>query len=184
MKTMIAVAALLLTAGRSGAAPSRKTAGNLFTGNYGYLLQYPATHTAIASFDDPEKTMERVLIFPPGTPREKMGEENYAKYGIVRVEVAPIMVRAPQGTFRAGLKELLVAIPETLKQNGEKYTVEKYPSALPGAKISIMGRTPLVQVVLEGKKVTYIFTAGKDGRLLRDLIKSLKEAAPTDRPGI
>ena len=157
---------------------------NLFMGNYGYVLEYPASYTVLPSFDDPEKTMERVMIYPKGTPAAKMSEKNYGKYGIMRVEVAPIMVRTSRGSFRAGLKELTAIIPEALKKNGEKCVVEKFASPFPSNKFTISGGTPLVQVVLEGAKVTYIFTAAKDDEPLRKLIKSLKEIAPTDKPGM
>ncbi len=157
---------------------------SLFMGNYGYTLEYPAGFTALPSFDDPEKTMERVLFYPQGTPAGRMQEEHYAENGIVRVEVAPIEVRTPQGRFRAGLKELKAVIPETIRRNGEKCTVGKFASPFPAAKFTITGRTPLVQVILEGAKVTYIFTSAKDDAPLRRLIKSLKEIAPSDKPGL
>lgn len=172
----------------SGAAGAKEGKGapavNMFMGNYGYLLEYPTTHTALPSFDDPGKTMERVLIYPKGTPADKMGEENYAKYGIIRLEAAPIQVHTARGSFRAGLKELTEIIPEALKKGGEKCKVEKFASPFPANKFTITGRTPLVQVVLEGKLVTYIFTAAKDDAALRRLIKSLKEVAPSDKPGM
>lgn len=184
------VLGLCLGAGLFSAGPAVAKEGksgrgvNLFMGNYGYMLEYPAGFTAMPSFDDPGKTMERVLIYPKGTPANKMGEEHYGKYGILRVEVAPIMVRSSQGSFRAGLKELTAVIPEALKRNGEKCKVEKFASPFPAAKFTITGGIPLVQVVLEGKKVTYIFTSAKDDAPLRALIKSLKEIAPSDKPGL
>lgn len=156
----------------------------MFMGNYGYVLEYPTSHTALPSFDDPERTMEKVLIFPKGTPASEMEEQRYAKRGIVRLEVAPIIVRTPDGNFRAGLKELTDIIPKALKRGGEKCVVEKFASPFPATKFTITGKTPLVQIVLEGAKVTYIFTAGKDDAPLRKLIKSLKELAPTDKPGL
>ncbi len=113
-----------------------------------------------------------------------MSEPHYGKLGIIRVEVAPIMARTPQGSFRAGLKELRKAIPEAIRQGGEKCVVSEFPAPFPAAKFTISGSTPLVQVVLEGAKVTYIFTGARDNEALRKLIKSLKEIAPTDKPGM
>ncbi|MDD5302761.1 MAG: hypothetical protein PHS14_06580 [Elusimicrobia bacterium] len=176
---------VLVWAGFAGAKDAKGgKAVNMFMGNYGYVLEFPTTYTALPSFDDPEKTMERVLIYPKGTPAAKMDEKNYGKYGIMRVEVAPIMARTPRGTFRAGLKELTVIIPAALKENGETCVVTKFASPFPAAKFTISGGIPVVQVVLEGAKVTYIFTAAKDDAPLRNLIKSLKEIAPTDKPGL
>ena len=157
---------------------------NMFMGNYGYVLEFPVSHTAMPSFDDAEKTMEKVLIYPKGTPQARMGEKDYGKYGIIRVEVAPIIAHTPRGSFRAGLKELTTIIPKVLKDNGESCVVEKFASSFPAAKLTISGGIPLVQVILEGAKVTYIFTAAKDDAALRKLIKSLKEIAPTDKPGL
>jgi hypothetical protein len=178
----------MICAGLAGAKDAKggksRQAVNLFVGNYGYVLEYPTSYTALPSFDDPEKTMERVMIYPKGTPVAEMSEKNYGKHGIMRVEAAPIMVRTARGSFRAGLKELTAIIPEALKKNGEKCVVEKFASSFPGNKFTISGGTPLVQVVLEGAKVTYIFTAAKDDEPLRKLIKSLKEIAPTDKPGM
>ncbi len=165
-------------------ARKKSEAVNLFMGNYGYVLEYPASHTAMPSFEDAEKTMEKVLIYPKGTPESQMREKDYAKHGIMRVEVAPIMARTPQGNFRAGLKELATIIPEALKRNGEKCVVSKFEAPFPAAKLTISGGISLVQVILEGAKVTYIFTAAKDDSALRKLIKSLKEIAPTDKPGL
>jgi hypothetical protein len=129
--------------------------------------------------------MESVLFFPKGTPQNKLLEPFYGKFGIMRVEVAPIIAHTPQGSFRAGLKELRKAIPQATKEGGEKCAVADFPGPFPGAKFTITGgRTPLVQVVLEGAKVTYIFTAAKDDAALRKLIKSLNEIAPTDKPGL
>lgn len=54
---------------------------NMFMGHYGYVLEYPTSYTALPSFDDPERTMERVLIYPKGTPPDEMGEPHYAKRG-------------------------------------------------------------------------------------------------------
>lgn len=172
-------------AGAAGAKDGKGApAVNMFMGNYGYLLEFPTTHTVLPSFDDPGKTMERVMIYPKGTPEDKMIEANYGKYGIIRVEAAPIMVRTAKGSFRAGLKELTAVIPGALKKRGEKCKVEKFASPFPANKFTITGHTPLVQVVLEGKLVTYIFTAAKDDAALRKLIKSLKEVAPSDKPGM
>ena len=157
---------------------------NMFMGNYGYSLEFPATHTALPGFDDPGKTRERVMIYPKGTPAGEMGEKNYGKHGIIRLDAAPIAVRTARGSFRAGLKELTEFIPVSLKKGGEKCKVEKFDSPFPANKFTITGRTPLVQVVLEGKLVTYIFTSAKDDVALRQLIKSLKEVAPSDKPGM
>jgi hypothetical protein len=181
----LCLAAVMASAGHAGAKEDKKGRGvNLFMGNYGYVLEYPAGYTALPSFDDPEKTMERVLIYPKGTPAAEMDEASYGRRGIVRLETAPIIVRTPRGTFRAGLKELRAIIPESLKERGEKCVVEDFPAALPGAKFTISGGIPVVQVILEGAKVTYIFTSAKDDARLRKMIKSLKEISPTDRPGI
>jgi hypothetical protein len=178
----LGLAVALAAAGLAGAKEGKGV--NLFMGNFGYALEYPAGYTAMPSFDDPEKTMERVLIFPQGTPASEMDEKSYARRGIVRLEVAPIIARTPRGTFRAGLKELRAIIPEALKEHGEKCVVEKFASPFPASKFTITGGTPLVQVILEGAKVTYIFTSAKDDPRLRKMIKSLKEIAPSDRPGI
>jgi len=173
----------MIWAGLSSPAASAPKGGNVYVGNYGYVLEYPSSYTVLPRFADSEKTMEEALFFPKGTPTDKLSEPFYDRYGIIRVEVAPIIARTPQGSFRAGLKELREAIPGALKRNGEKCAVAGFPSPFPGAKFTISGRTPLVQVVLEGAKVTYIFTAAKDGKALRKLIKSLREIEPTDRPG-
>jgi len=152
---------------------------NMFMGHHGYSLEYPASYTALPSFDDPEKTMERVVIYPKGTPPDELEEPHYAKRGIVRVEVAPIIARTPQGTFRAGLKELTDIIPKSLERGGENCVVSKFKSRYPANKFTITGgKFPLVQVVLEGAKVTYIFTSAKDDARLKSLIGSLKELAP------
>lgn len=174
----------IICAGLNPPAVAAPKGANLYMGNYGYLLEYPSGFTALPSFADPEKTMETVLFFPSGTPKNKLQESFYGKLGIMRVEVAPIIARTPQGAFRAGLKELRVIIPRTITEGGEKCAVADFPSRFPGAKFTISGgSTPLVQVVLEGAKVTYIFTAAKDNEALRKLIRSLKEIAPTDKPG-
>jgi hypothetical protein len=157
---------------------------NLYMGNFGYLLEYPSGYDVRPSFADPEKTMETVLFFPKGTPPEKLRESFYGKLGIMRVEVAPIIARTPQGVFRAGLEELRVVIPKAIREGGEKCAVSDFSAPFPGAKFTITGgAAPLVQVVLEGAKVTYIFTAAKDNAAFRKLIKSLNEVAPTDKPG-
>lgn len=127
--------------------------------------------------------METVLFFPRGTPQNRLSEPYYGKHGIMRVEVAPIVVNTPEGSFRAGLKELRRAIPRAIGRSGEKCDVTDFPSRFPGAKFTISGGTPLVQVVLEGAKVTYIFTAAQESEALRELIRSLKEIAP-DVPAI
>jgi hypothetical protein len=165
-------------------APPASKGINAYMGNYGYMLEYPSGYTVLPGFSDPEKTMETVLFFPKGTPPDKLSEPFYGKLGIMRVEAAPIIARTPRGTFRAGLKELRAAIPDAIKRGGEKCVVSDFHSPFPGAKFTISGGTPLVQVVLEGAKVTYIFTAAKDDAALRTLIKSLKEIAPTDKPGL
>lgn len=151
---------------------------NMFMGHHGYALEYPTTYTALPSFDDPERTMERVLIYPKGTPPDEMEEAHYAKRGIVRVEVAPIIARMGDRTFRAGLKELTDIIPKALERGGEKCVVSKFKSRYPASKFTITGKIPLVQVVVEGAKVTYIFTSAKDDARLKSLIGSLKELAP------
>jgi len=168
---------------KEGKGGKKGEAVNMFMGNYGYVLEYPTSHTAMPSFEDAEKTMEMVLIYPIGTPEGQMREKDYAKHGIIRVEVAPIIARTPKGNFRAGLKELTTIIPEALRHSGEKCVVTKFAAPFPAAKLTISGGIPLVQVILEGAKVTYIFTAAKDDAALRKLIKSLKEIAPTDKPG-
>lgn len=180
---MILAAGMLCAALSAGAAP--KKAGNMYMGNFGYLLEYPSGYTVRPSFSDPEKTMETVLFYPAGTPEDKLRETFYGKLGIMRVEAAPIIARTPQGTFHAGLKELRAIIPKSIRAGGEKCVVTDFPGPFPGAKFTISGgAVPLVQVLLEGAKVTYIFTAGKDDAAFRKLIKSLNEVAPSDKPGL
>lgn len=181
----LCLAIVMASAGHAGAKEAKSGRGvNLFMGNYGYLLEYPAGYTALPSFDDPEKTMERVLLYPKGTPAAELDEKSYGRRGIVRLETAPIVVNTPRGAFRAGLKELRAIIPRALAERGEKCAVEDFPAAFPAAKFTISGGVPLVQVILEGAKVTYIFTSAKDDARLRKMIKSLKEISPTDKPGI
>lgn len=185
-KKVWCLAAALLCSGLGGtdfASAKDAKSGNMFMGNYGYILEYPADYTALPGFDDPEKTMERVLIYPKRAPATELEERHYAKHGIVRVEVAPIIARTPDGNFRAGLKELTQVIPQALERGGEKCAVSKFKSRFPAAKLTITGKIPLVQVVVEGAKVTYIFTAAKDDARLRSLIGSLKELAPSEKPG-
>lgn len=185
MNNKVWMAALLLSTGIIGtevasAKDAKKAKSvNMFMGHHGYSLEYPTSYTALPSFDDPEQTMERVLIYPKGTPPDEMEEAHYAKRGIVRVEVAPIIARMGDRTFRAGLKELTDIIPKALERGGEKGVVSKFKSRYPANKITITGgKFPLVQVVVEGAKVTYIFTAAKDDARLKSLIGSLKELAP------
>lgn len=173
----------LLLAGATPAAAARDRV-NVFLGRYGYALEYPAGYTALPGLEDSDPSMEKVLIFPKGTPADRLGEKDFAARRIVRLQVAPLNMRGPRGAYRAGLKEFLVAIPEALRRMGARCAVTKFRAPMPAAMFKISGGVSLVQVVLEGRKVVYVFTAAEDGPRLRAMIGSLREIAPTDDPGL
>lgn len=182
MRTLLLAA--LLSSSAIAATPAKKAPVNLFMGNYGYTITYPVTHKAYADFDDPGKTFEVAFFYPSSVKREALRDEkSYGKTGVVRVEVAPIVFHGRDGDHRVDLEALRSMMQATLKKRGETFTVKDYPAALPAFRIVVAKPVPLDQIVLEGKKVTYIVTSAPGNRLVDDLVKSLDEVAPSDAPG-
>ena len=163
---------------------------NAYFGHYGYVLSLPEGYLAIPRFDDAEKTVEVVWFFPSAnkaaalqTQKEFNGdweESRYGELGMVRLEVVPR--RHPRfGERIVSLDDLRGGMSYALQKAGETFTVHELNGALPGFQLRITAPGPLVQNVLLGQNVLYVFTSDPSTVVVANLIGSLKELQPHDK---
>lgn len=155
---------------------------NAFFGHYEYMVILPHGYGAAAEFADPERLVELVHFAPArtvaaylqGDLASQFEEQQYGSLGIVRLEVTP--KQHPRlGDKPVPFEAFRQAIPATLQERGETFTVKEVPLVYPAFEVHITAPQELIQVFIEGRKVVYVFTAGRDDDVLRGLLDSLKE---------
>ena len=162
---------------------------NAFFGHYNYVITLPAHYLALAKFTDSEKRAEVAWFFPRDTQPAFLRAEFdgpyqeplYGRWGIIRLEVIPknhprwAMI-PPELVFKA----FQGAIPEELKRRGDTFTMKDMPAARRALQITITKPVPLVQVLVEGDAVIYMFTTGQETQELHEIIDHLVELKPHD----
>lgn len=151
-----------------------------FMGHYGYMLQLPAGYATQTSYKDLGNRTEVVYLFPEKTdPTNFVNEGLYGQLGIIRLEVSPL--RISQGTI--DISSLRLGITQTLNARGDTYEIKDTTVAgLPGFVVTITSPFPLIQAFVVGTKVLYVLTAGVDDDAFRNLLQSLTEVSPHDKP--
>lgn len=171
---------------------------NMFAGHYGYILTFPTEYTLFVFFEDEAKEKEVAFFYPRDSSHPPMDrsvisveERQYDERDIIRLNVTPIrdimskisvdnIENLDQSGYLDIFKEIFV---KALEIKGEKFTISDRAYPLPGFRIDITEPEPLVIIFLLGEKVYYQFTSGCHNKIVEDLVYSLKEVDPHDRPG-
>lgn len=153
----------------------------VYRGHYGYILKTPRGYEAQAGFRDPHKTEEIVYLFPKGTdPQHFIHEGLYGHLGILRLEVSPR--RVPQGFI--GVDALKAGVTFQLDRQKHQYRArDLIVHGMPAFVINVEKPFRSVKAYLVGQKVRYTLTAGEDNAVFNEVLSSLLEASPHDRPG-
>ena len=154
---------------------------SVFHGHYGYMLALPPGYRAAAEFMDAEKRRERVYIYPKGTDHSHFIHRGlYAHLGILRLDVSPR--RVPQGFI--GVKTLKAHVTRTLANRKATYKERDIMvHGMPGFVVTEEKPFKQVDAHMVGEKVHFILAAGVEDRLFTDIMSSLAEVDPHDRPG-
>lgn len=154
---------------------------SIFHGHYGYIFKLPPGYAAEGSFTDAGKTREAVHIFPRGTDRTHFIHEGlYGQLGILRLEVSPR--RVPQGMI--GLEALRAWVVRNLAAEKAVYTVRTTVVHEMPAFVSVVTEPfSSARAYVIGQKVYYTLVGGSENALFNDLLSSLIEVDPHDRPG-
>ena len=156
-----------------------------YVGQHGYTLSLPLGYRTLVHPQEREGS-EKVYFFPQNMRRwlhgvllRDEGEPAYGAFGVIRLDVGSRTIRPPvMGHERFDLEMYRTSLVKSLIKDGEDVSVHDMALALPAIKILITRPRALVQVVIEGHDVMYMFTAGKDTPVLQNLVASLRDAAP------
>ncbi len=181
---------LVLAVLMSMQAPPPKTAADsaatdegdgVYRGHYGYILKLPPGYQAYGTFRDPKKTQELVYIYPKGTDHSHFIHEGlYGNLGILRLEAVPR--RVPQGFV--GIETLEAFVKHGLDQKKATYKIRSLiVNGLPSFVVNVEKPFKYVRAYIVGQKIRYTLVGGEENTLFIEVLSSLLEAAPHDRPG-
>jgi len=155
--------------------------GDIFRGHYGYMLKLPPEYETYEQFLDPQKTQERVYIFPKGTSHQHFINEGlFGPMGILRLDV--VRRRIPQGFI--GIDTLKLWITTKLETEKATYTMrETMVQSMPVFIVNIEKPFKSAKAYVVGQKVRYELTGGEENTVFTSTLSSLYEASPHDRPG-
>lgn len=189
---VLLVLAILLSVRKPGDAPAPAKdpragetedahASQVFRGHYGYIMKLPPGYEAFGAFRDPNKTEEVVYVFPKGTdPIHFIHEGLYGSLGILRLEVT--RRRVPQG--QVAIDQLKLWITGKLDQEKSTYSVRDLQvNGMEGFLVNAEKPFKYAKAYMVGEKVRYTLTGGEETGFFSDILSSLIEADPHDRPG-
>ncbi len=153
----------------------------VFHGHYGYMLRLPPGYRASAEFVDAEKRTERVYIYPKGTdPSHFIHEGLYAHLGILKLESAPR--RVPQGNI--GIATLKSFVTRKLVSEKAVYKMRDIiVHGMGGFVVTAEKPFRFTRAHMVGEKVRFMLVGGAEDELFIDIMSSLAEVSPHDRPG-
>ena len=132
-----------------------------------------------------------VLFFPRGTSEQILREwltvsfppeAQYERQGLIRLEVIPRNYE-PFGGATADLEAFRRLTAAALNTEGESFTIEDLSLAKPAFRVHVTAPLPLIQTVIEGEKVMYMFTSAPGNQALESIVTNLSELMPHDDPG-
>jgi len=157
------------------------TRDSAFHGHYGYILKLPAGYVANPGFQDAGKSVEVVHLFPKGTSPTHLSHEGlYGDLGILRLEVSPR--RVPQGFIGIDLIKAWAAqklVQEKATFTSRQLLVNGMPAFITMVEKPFKSATAYVI----GQKVRYTLVGGEENELFNNVLSSLVEVSPHDRPG-
>jgi hypothetical protein len=153
----------------------------IFNGHYGYMIKMPPGYQATATFDDPGKTHEVVFIHPTATsPTNFQNEGLYGQLGIIRIEVGP----RRRGSGSISMDSLkAVALAQMKSERASFTTRTTAANDIPAFIVVVVQPFSKAVAYLVGKKVYYVVTAGADNELFNQVLQTLAEVDPHDKPG-
>jgi hypothetical protein len=157
------------------------TRDSAFHGHYGYMLKLPPGYQASAGFEDANKTVEVVHLFPKGTnPTHLLHEGLYGDLGILRLEIAPR--RVPQGFIGIDLIKAW-AVQKLTQDKATFKTRQLLVNGMPAFITMVERPFKSATAYVVGQKVRYTFVGGEENDLFNSVLSSLVEVSPHDRPG-
>ena len=154
-------------------APAFAASGGAFVGRSGYVIRLPKDYVAVQTFKGPRKAIEVVHFYKAGTdPTSLLDEGLYGQLGIIRLEVQ----KSPFAGSLNGIEVLTRIISTLSQQRGEKFTVKNIQiSSLHGVQFSFQAPANRLETYILGSQDLYMFFAGQDDEIYRDVIFSLRD---------
>ncbi|MBI5622527.1 MAG: hypothetical protein HY924_01975 [Elusimicrobia bacterium] len=151
----------------------QQTEEGAYLGASGYVIRLPEGYTAYPSFKDRSKTIEVVHFAKRGTdPSHFVNEGLFGQLGIVRLEVSPSrFLDNPHP-----VDSLNKFIDTVMQSRGE--TFNKKPlqvTSLKGLQLTVESPFQRTEAYILGEKVLYMFSAGQDDEIFREIVMSLRE---------
>ncbi len=145
-----------------------------YVGASGYVVRLPDGYSAVQSFMDDKKTVERVHFCKVGTdPTNFLDEGLFGQMGIVRLTVQP----SPIPDDLNGIDSLTQSVTARAQARGEKFTLKNIQvSSMRGVQVTYDAPFPRVEAYLLGHNVLYSFFAGQEDEIYRTLLQSLRDA--------
>lgn len=133
----------------------------------GYALLIPRGYSYLSK---EENNSETLILYPKET-RPPDREYDYAKTKTIKLETEK--KQADNDT----LKTLQASFTNKLNSRNAVFSIKKADMKYPNFQIEITSPYLLVKTAVEGKFLTYIFTAGKNDEIFDFILKNLKDAA-------
>lgn len=158
----------------SASAPPSAAIDQGFVGASGYVVRLPDGYTAVQSFLDERKTVERVHFCKLGTdPTNFIDTGLFGELGIVRLTVQP----SPIPDDLNGIDRLTSLVTAQANGRGEKFTLKNIQiSSMRGVQLTYDAPFPRVEAYILGHSMIYQFLAGQEDEIYRTLLQSLRDA--------
>ncbi|MBI5884130.1 MAG: hypothetical protein HZB91_13630 [Elusimicrobia bacterium] len=170
---------MVVTLNRKDPAPEKKTRqteeGAYLGAVADYVIRLPEGYAAFPDFKDRAKTVEVVHFAKRGThPTNFLHEGLFGQLGIVRLEVEPNrFLESPHP-----VDDLTRFVENMMKARSE--TFNKKPllvGSLKGLQVTVEAPFQRTEAYVLGEKVLYMFVAGQDDEIFREIMMSLRETA-------
>ncbi|MBI5211515.1 MAG: hypothetical protein HY927_16195 [Elusimicrobia bacterium] len=144
-----------------------------FLGKTGYVIRLPEGYEATISAKDFQQALELVHFCKRGTdPTNFVHEGLFGQLGIVRLEVETNRFADSPAAF----DQLGRFLDNLLSQRGDKYSKKPLQvSTLKAYQVTIETPFQRTEAYVLGEKVLYVFTAGQDDEIFREIVMSLRE---------
>ncbi|MBI4678853.1 MAG: hypothetical protein HY748_14845 [Elusimicrobia bacterium] len=151
----------------------RQTEDGAYLGRSGYVIRLPEGYAAYPDFKDQQKTIELVHFAKRGTdPTNFIHEGLFGQLGIVRLEVEPSRFTESPHPVDA----LNRFVDNMMQVRGETFNKKALQvSSLKGVQVTVESPFQRTEAYILGEKVVYVFNAGQDDEIFREIVMSLRE---------
>ncbi|MFA6315824.1 MAG: hypothetical protein WC943_00235 [Elusimicrobiota bacterium] len=151
----------------------RQTEEGAYMGASGYVIRLPEGYAAYPGFKDQARTVEWVHFAKLGMdPSHFVDEGLFGQLGIVRLEVRPnpfLDNPHPTDSLNRFVDSMMQSRGETFNKKALQVT------SLKGVQVTVESPFQRTEAYILGDKVLYLFSAGQDDEIFREIVMSLRQ---------